>query len=331
MPKILAVDDSATMRQVIDLTFRGLEGFEVKTFDSADQAIQHAESSGADLILADASMNPDGYELCRRVKANGATAAIPVIILASQQTPFDADKARAAGADDHALKPYDTNTFIDKVRAVIATAKKQPVPAAMGATYRQAPVTLGGAAFGPSAPATAAPAAPAGSPIAAKSAVPAAIPGVLGVAAPKPPQRMTATFGAPLPTPLPNQAKRPVLELSDDDDTMTPAPLAPRARVVTPGAMPAAAAALAPIAPPAPEPPAPLAAMPVAAVAAPIAAAAKAAAPQIAAKLEGMGLSADQIQGVLNLTRDVIERVVWEVVPDLAETIIREEIKRLTK
>lgn len=319
MPKILAVDDSATMRQVIDLTFRGLEGFEVKTFDSADQAIQHAESSGADLILADASMNPDGYELCRRVKANGATAAIPVIILASQQTPFDADKAKAAGADDHALKPYDTNTFIDKVRAVIATAKKQPVPAATGATYRQAPVTLGGAGAGPAAVPPAAPSA-----IAAKSAAPAPIPGVLGVAAPKPPQRMTATFGAPLPAPLPNQAKRPVLELSDDDDSMTPAPLAPRAPIVTPGAMPAVAAAPpAPVAPPAPIAPAP--------VAAPIAAATKAAAPQIAAKLEGMGLSADQIQGVLNLTREVIERVVWEVVPDLAETIIREEIKRLTK
>jgi hypothetical protein len=49
------------------------------------------------------------------------------------------------------------------------------------------------------------------------------------------------------------------------------------------------------------------------------------------AKLEGMGLTADQIQGVLGLTREVIERVVWEVVPDLAETIIREELKRLTK
>jgi len=311
VPKILAVDDSATMRQVIDLTFRGLDGFEVKTFDSADQAFQYAESAGADLILADASMNPDGYELCRRLKANGATASIPVIILASQQTPFDAEKAKSAGADDHAIKPYDTNAFIDKVRALLATAKKQPVPAATGATYRQAPVSLGGASpIAASSIAAAPSAAPAtGSPIAARSAALAPIPGVLGVAAPKPPQRMTATFGAPLPAPLPNQAKRPVLELSDDDDnTMTPAPLPP-----------ALVAPRTPIAAPA------------APVSAPIAAATKAAAPQIAAKLEGMGLTADQIQGVLNLTREVIERVVWEVVPELAETIIREEIKRLTK
>ena len=51
---------------------------------------------------------------------------------------------------------------------------------------------------------------------------------------------------------------------------------------------------------------------------------------EMAQKLAGMGLSPNQIDGVLKLSREVIERVVWEVVPDLAETIIREEIKRLT-
>jgi hypothetical protein len=50
----------------------------------------------------------------------------------------------------------------------------------------------------------------------------------------------------------------------------------------------------------------------------------------MAAKLAGLGLTADQVNGVLKLSREVIEQVVWEVVPDLAETIIREEIKRLT-
>lgn len=50
----------------------------------------------------------------------------------------------------------------------------------------------------------------------------------------------------------------------------------------------------------------------------------------MAAKLEGLGLDKAQVEGVLALSRDIIEQVVWEVVPDLAETIIREEIKRLT-
>ena len=42
-------------------------------------------------------------------------------------------------------------------------------------------------------------------------------------------------------------------------------------------------------------------------------------------------MTGDQVAGVLALSREVIEKVVWEVVPDLAETLIREEIRRLTQ
>jgi hypothetical protein len=48
-------------------------------------------------------------------------------------------------------------------------------------------------------------------------------------------------------------------------------------------------------------------------------------------RLAELGLSSEQIQGVLALSREVVERVVWEVVPTLAETIIKEEIARLTQ
>jgi CheY-like chemotaxis protein len=51
---------------------------------------------------------------------------------------------------------------------------------------------------------------------------------------------------------------------------------------------------------------------------------------QLAGKLEGLGLSPEQVQSVLALSREVVEQVVWEVVPVLAETIIKEEIRRLT-
>jgi CheY-like chemotaxis protein len=49
------------------------------------------------------------------------------------------------------------------------------------------------------------------------------------------------------------------------------------------------------------------------------------------AKLESLDLTAEQTQAILALSRDVIERVVWEVVPVLAETLIKEEIQRLTR
>jgi CheY-like chemotaxis protein len=75
----------------------------------------------------------------------------------------------------------------------------------------------------------------------------------------------------------------------------------------------------------------PPAAAPVAGSVAGMAAAATAAGGDLAGKLGGLGLNNDQVQGVLALSREVIERVVWEVVPDLAETLIREEIRRLTQ
>ena len=59
--------------------------------------------------------------------------------------------------------------------------------------------------------------------------------------------------------------------------------------------------------------------------------AADAAAAQIAAKSGSLGLTPDQVAAIARLTKEVVERVVWEVVPDLAETIIREEIRRLTR
>jgi hypothetical protein len=63
-------------------------------------------------------------------------------------------------------------------------------------------------------------------------------------------------------------------------------------------------------------------------MAAPVAAAANGA---LAGKLAGLGLTPAQVEGVLALSREVVEQVVWEVVPTLAETLIKEEIARLTR
>jgi len=65
--------------------------------------------------------------------------------------------------------------------------------------------------------------------------------------------------------------------------------------------------------------------------AAPVAAAMSGNGVDFAQKLGSLGLTPQQVEGVLSLSREVVERIVWEVVPTLAETLIREEIQRLTK
>jgi endonuclease III len=62
-----------------------------------------------------------------------------------------------------------------------------------------------------------------------------------------------------------------------------------------------------------------------------IAAVSAAANGHLAGKLGELGLTPQQAEAVLALSREVVERVVWEVVPQLAEAIIKEEIARLTK
>jgi CheY-like chemotaxis protein len=101
-----------------------------------------------------------------------------------------------------------------------------------------------------------------------------------------------------------------------------------------PGAQPMAAPPRQPAAPPPVARPAAAAAQPMAAPAHPVTqpsnAAVQVATQELGAKLAHLGLTREQLEGVLALSREVIEQVVWEVVPDLAEQIIKEELKRLT-
>ena len=57
----------------------------------------------------------DGYEATRRIKANPALRAIPIIVVTSYALSGDEDKARAAGCDDYITKPYSPRQLLAKV------------------------------------------------------------------------------------------------------------------------------------------------------------------------------------------------------------------------
>jgi CheY-like chemotaxis protein len=278
--KILVADDSATMRRVLEMTFAG-EDARVVSVDNGEAAVAKAGELLPDIVFADASMNGvDGYEVARRIKSNPQLAKVAVIVMASQHTPYDDGKGRAAGVDDHVPKPFDTQSIIDRVAQVLSRPRNAPAGDAKAPPPAPRPVAAG--MTGPSAP-------PPRSPVHATR---------MGLGAP-----------APVPPPPAPAAARP-----------QPAPAAAAA-----AAAPQRAAAVAPA-------PAPAAARP-----APVAAPAPAPAPvteiataSLAQKLGTLGLSREQLEGVLALSREVIEQVVWEVVPELAEQLIKEEIKRLT-
>jgi CheY-like chemotaxis protein len=287
---LLAVDDSNTMRKVMEITFAG-EDFRTVLAANSNQAMEQLQQSGATVALVDSALEGNtGYDLCQRIK--GASPQTRVLLLSSKQNPFDPGRGAASGADDHMDKPFDTQTLIDRVRALVS-----------GGSARAAQV-------------------PVAAPIAARAVVP------------QPP----AAIPVPIPRSSPLATSTPQVAAAQQPAPQPSAPLAP----------PPAAAALSeppeaitiePAAPAhVPAVVVPLAAKVPAAAAAPAAVAAVAPAAVVNGSMNGLdgrlaalGLTADQVTAVLQLSREVIEQAVWEVVPALAEALIKEEITRLTK
>ncbi len=309
---LLAVDDSVTMRKVLEITFAGPD-FRVVTANSQDAALQKLKSDKPDLVIADLSLEPNGYELCKAIKK--ASPGTPVLILSSKQNAYDAAKGSASQADDHMDKPFDTQQMIDKVKKLLSA---QP-----------------GTATGTAAPAAAAAAAPKPAP---KPAEP--------LHATSPTERSMPAAAAPAAAARPAAQPLPVAAAA----AAAAAGGAPVQRAKTliynpPPAGAAQPAAAVPVQGRVPAGPTPVSGLPLqprtaleatreSAVAAGAPAASPAAAQvngQMTAKLEQLGLTPTQVDAVLALSREVVERVVWEVVPVLAETIIKEEISRLTK
>lgn len=265
--KLLAVDDSKTMRRVLQITFSG-EEFETAVAGSPDEALSALGANKPQVAVVDGYLGgPSGYDLCREIKARAPD--IRILLLSSKQRPYDAAQGSAAGVDDSFDKPFDSTKFIDKVKQVVGVEAGTPAP---------------GQAARPPAPQHEAPAAR------PRAAAPSAGPAPQPTAGPRP----------SLSQPRPSVGARPA------------APVASRP------AQQAQAAAPRPT--PAQEP----------AERAPQAAAIAAASTDLEGKLKDLGLTAAQMEGVLSLSREVVEQVVWEVVPALAETMIKEEIARLT-
>jgi len=263
--KILVVENSLTMRKVMEMTFAG-EDATLLAVDSGEVALQRGREFGPDVAFVDASLpGIDGYEVTRAIKADPELSGTAVILMASQHRPLDEARASEVGADDHILKPFDTQDAIDKASALAGDVDE----------LSQAP------------------------------SIPVARP-------------------APQPTPIATPAYRPTpppLPVNGPAST-SPRPLSstPHTGGASVSVMPSASSS-----PPSGSPT--FRSRP-AAPAQP-AVATEALSHSVVERLEALGLTPDQVEGVLKLSAEVVERVVWEVVPELAEAMIREELHRL--
>ncbi len=318
---LLAADDSATMRRIIEMTFAA-EDVRVVTAATSEAALRAIAEERPDVVLLDAALpGTDGYEIARAMRNNTAVASIPVILLTSQLVKYDPERGRECGVSDHVVKPFDSQALIDRVQQAIARPMSQPAPRpiAQPAPMRGGAVPTAGAnaASGSNRPYAQ---------TMAFTGTPAQ-----GVAPEKP---FSIEQGFALPSAGAGRTgggDKPILELAED------LPFESSPTHARQGFSPASTAyggdAAATWKKPESAPPAPTVQARPSPPGAAVAVQAKVAASvgNQAEKLAGLGLNAQQIDAISALSREVIERVVWEVVPDLAETIIREEIRRITR
>ena len=115
MPRILLVEDNEMNR---DMLSRSLlrKGFDVVMAEDGALGVQRAAREAPALILMDMSLPViDGWEATRQIKADPATATIPVIALTAHAMAEDRDKALAAGCDDYDTKPIDLERLLAKI------------------------------------------------------------------------------------------------------------------------------------------------------------------------------------------------------------------------
>ena len=118
--KILVVEDNEMNR---DMLCRRLarKGYSVLVAADGAQGLNVAKDEAPDVIIMDLSLpRIDGWEACRRLKADQSTSSIPVIALTAHAMNTDRDKALAAGCDDFDTKPVDFVRLLDKIERACA-------------------------------------------------------------------------------------------------------------------------------------------------------------------------------------------------------------------
>src|SRR3712207_2240142 len=123
MPRILLVEDDELNRDSLRRLLRR-RGYDILLAVDGEEALRVARDERPDVILMDMRLpGIDGWEATRRLKADPATRAIPIIALTAHAMASDRDQSLAAGCDDHDTKPIDLDRLLSKIGALVSDAR----------------------------------------------------------------------------------------------------------------------------------------------------------------------------------------------------------------
>ncbi|QDG78901.1 response regulator [Labrenzia sp. PHM005] len=117
--RVLTVDDSKTMRDMVRFTLKGA-GFDVVEAEDGVQALSVLEKDKVDLIITDINMpNMDGVTLVKRVRGGGGShRAVPILVLTTEGGDAKKADGKAAGATGWIVKPFTPDKLVQVVNKV---------------------------------------------------------------------------------------------------------------------------------------------------------------------------------------------------------------------
>ena len=122
---VLVVDDSPTLITLLGGVLRGA-GYDVRAATEGTRALALATSQPPELVLLDLRMpGMDGFEVCRRLKADARTSDVPVIVISALDEVDEKVKAFEAGASDYVLKPFEPREVLARVGAHVQLFRLQ--------------------------------------------------------------------------------------------------------------------------------------------------------------------------------------------------------------
>lgn len=119
MAKILAVDDSASMRQMVSFTLKGA-GHDVVEASDGVEALGIAKKGAVDLVISDVNMpNMDGISLIAELRKLAPYKFVPILMLTTESSMDKKSQGKAAGATGWIVKPFNPDQLLATIKKVL--------------------------------------------------------------------------------------------------------------------------------------------------------------------------------------------------------------------
>jgi len=119
MAKILIVDDEPQATTLLEMLLSS-RGYQTVAVNESAQAFDVAKETGPDLIILDLMMpEPDGFKVCRMLRADSRFLLTPILIITALDDTDSRIVAFGAGADDYLIKPYNVDELVSIIRALL--------------------------------------------------------------------------------------------------------------------------------------------------------------------------------------------------------------------